>query len=445
MKEKLVIIGNGMSPGRLLEQLVALAPDRYEMTVLNAEPRVNYNRIMLSPVLSGEKEYEDIITHDDDWYAAHRIKLHNGVRVVGIDRQAKTIASAGGLTLAYDRLVIATGSRPFIIPVPGHDLPGVLTYRDLDDVEAMLQACRTGSRAVVIGGGLLGLEAAAGLRARGLHTTVVHLNANLMDRQLDSAAAGLLARQLGERGIELALAANTREILAADGKVSGVLLDDGTQLPADVVVMAVGIRPEYALATAAGLGTEKGILVNDLMQTSDPDIYALGECAQHRGVCYGLVAPLYEMADVLARHLAHGLEPQAGYQGSVTATRLKVTGIDLFSAGDFAEHDGRDQIVLHDGDAGIYKRLVLKDNRIIGAVLYGETLDGPWYFELLERQTDITELRDTLIFGQAYQGGAPLDPTVAVAVSRDETFSQIATAFSSSDAGFIRDEARYDG
>ncbi|MGH1360337.1 MAG: NAD(P)/FAD-dependent oxidoreductase [Burkholderiaceae bacterium] len=415
MKEKLVIIGNGMAPGKLLEELIVLAPERYEVSVFNAEPRVNYNRIMLSPVLSGEKSFQDIITHDDAWYEEHQISLHKGQPVVAIDRDAKTVTSALGLTAAYDKLIIATGSKPFIVPIPGNDLEGVVAYRDLDDVEAMLGACKTGARAVVIGGGLLGLEAAAGLQAQGLQTTVVHLHTTLMDRQLDPAAGQLLEQAIESRGIEVVTGANTQEIVGPD-KVRAVRLDDGTELPADLVVMAVGIRPASALAVASGIETGRGILVNDLMQTSDPAIYALGECAEHRGVCYGLVGPLFEMAEVLAGHLAADQTSAAQYQGSVTATRLKVTGIDLFSAGDFAAGQNRDEIVLQDRQAGVYKRLVLEENRIVGAVLYGDTHDGPWFFDLLRQKSDVSDLRDTLIFGQAYQGGSPLDPTVAVAV-----------------------------
>lgn len=420
MKEKLVIIGNGMAPGKLLEQVLALAPARYQITVFGAEPRVNYNRIMLSPVLAGEKSYEEIITHDDAWYEKHEISLYKGQPIVEIDRESKKVRSAHGLTVGYDKLIIATGSRPFIIPVPGHDLAGVLAYRDLDDVEAMLGACKTGSRAVVIGGGLLGLEAAAGLQAQGLKTTVVHLHSTLMDRQLDTAAGQLLEHAIKARGIEVVTGGNTQEILGAD-RVRAVRLDDGTELAADLVVMAVGIRPETTLAAAAGIQTGRGILVNDLMQTSDSAVYALGECAEHRGICYGLVAPLYEMAEVLAAHLASEQTVDEHYHGSVTATRLKVTGIELFSAGDFADRENREEIVLRDGTAGVYKRLVLEDNRIVGAVLYGDTHDGPWFFDLLREQADVTAMRDTLIFGQAYQGGPPLDPTVAVAALPAET------------------------
>jgi nitrite reductase (NADH) large subunit len=416
-RARLVVIGNGMAPGRMLEKLFEKDASAYDVTIFNAEPRVNYNRLMLSPVLSGEKSYEDIITHDDAWYAANGVTLHKSARIDSIDRAARTVTSATGLTVAYDKLVIATGSSPVIIPLPGHKAEGVLTYRDLDDVEHMLKVARAGGRAVVIGGGLLGLEAAAGLRMQGMEVTVLHLMPTLMERQLDPAAGYLLERAFTERGIDVITKANTREIIEKDGRVAGVLLEDGTRIDASMVVMAVGIRPSGQLAKDAGLATNRGILVDDGMRTSDPDIYALGECNEHRGACYGLVAPLYEMAEVIAANLLGG---NAEYKGSVTATKLKVTGIDLYSAGDFAEGEGREEIVLRDAAAGVYKRLVLENNRIIGIVLYGDTTDGPWFFDLLKRGVDVTEMRDTLVFGQAYQGGSPLDPTAAVAALPDE-------------------------
>lgn len=416
MTENLVIIGNGMAPGRMLEHLFEADPGRYRVTIFNAEPRVNYNRLMLSPVLSGEKSYEDIITHGEDWYASHGVTLHKSSPVTLIDRTARRVVSSNGIVADYDKLVIATGSSPFIPPLPGRELEGVVTYRDLDDVEKMLAACSRGGRAVVLGGGLLGLEAAAGLRLRGMDVTVLHLGPTLMERQLDPAAGYLLERAFADRGIQVVTRASTKEILG-NGRVEAVRLEDGTEFPADLFVMAVGIRPSTGLAKAAGLAVNRGIVVDDQMRTDDPYIFALGECVEHRGACYGLVAPLYEMGEVLARTL---LDQPASYQGSVTSTKLKVTGIDLFSAGDFAEGEDREEIVLRDATAGVYKRLVLKDDRIIGAVLYGETGDGPWFFDMLRKGTDTRPLRDTLIFGQAYQGGAPLDPMAAVAALPDD-------------------------
>lgn len=416
-KQKLVVIGNGMAPGRMLEHLFETNPDAYEVVVFNAEPRVNYNRLMLSPVLSGEKAYEDIITHDDAWYADNEVTLHKGAKVTEIDRKAKTVKSEAGVVQSYDKLVVATGSNPFIIPMPGHDLEGVLVYRDLDDVERMIvEANKPNAKAVVIGGGLLGLEAAAGLHAQGMKVTVLHLMDTLMERQLDTSAGYLLEKSITEMGVDIRTKANSKQIVG-DTSVKGVELEDGTIIDADIVVMAVGIRPSMDLAKASGLNCNRGIVVDDGMCTDDPYIYALGECVEHRGECYGLVAPLYEMAKTLASNL---LEEASEYTGSVTATKLKVTGIDLYSAGDFADAADREEIVLRDPGAGIYKRLVLKDNKIIGAVLYGETSDGPWFFDLLKKGTDVSEMRDTLIFGQAYQGGAALDPMAAVAALPDD-------------------------
>ncbi|KZL22161.1 Nitrite reductase [NAD(P)H] [Pseudovibrio axinellae] len=417
MTKKLIVIGNGMAPGRMLEKLVEADASAYDITIFNAEPRVNYNRLMLSPVLSGEKTYRDIITHDDAWYASHGITLQKGEKITSVDRDAKTVTSAGGITASYDKLVIATGSSPFIIPVEGHELEGVLVYRDLDDVDAMLSAAKSGGRAVVIGGGLLGLEAAAGLKEQGMDVTVLHLMPTLMERQLDEASGHLLEKAFKDRGVDVLTKANTKRILGSSGRVTGVELEDGVIIDAAIVVMAVGIRPSTQLAKAAGLDVKRGIVVADDMRTSDPDIFALGECVEHNGHCYGLVAPLYDMATVISQNLLDG---SALYEGSVTATKLKVTGIDLYSAGDFAQGEGREEIVLRDATAGVYKRLVLQENRIVGAVLYGETSDGPWFFDLLKKGKDVSEMRDTLIFGQAFQGGTPLDPSAAVAALPDD-------------------------
>jgi nitrite reductase (NADH) large subunit len=416
-KQKLVIIGNGMAPGRMLEHLFEQEPDAYEVTIFNAEPRVNYDRIMLSPVLSGEKAYEDIIIHGDGWYIDHGITLYKGHKVTEIDRENKTVTSDQGVTEAYDKLVIATGSNPFIVPVPGHDLAGVLAYRDLDDVTAMMLAAQSREKAVVIGGGLLGLEAAAGLRERGMDVTVVHLMDTLMERQLDPSAGYLLQKELESRDIAVKTGANTKRIIG-DKKVTGLELENGEVIDCSLVVMAVGIRPNVALAQTAELNVERGIVVDSAMRTSDPDILALGECAQVDGRVYGLVAPLYDMAQVAARTLTDDFSKPFKHQD--TATKLKVTGIDLFSVGDFAEGDDRDEIVLRDANAGIYKRVILQDNKIIGTVLYGDTSDGAWFNDLKKKQTDISEMRESLIFGQAYQGGAAMDPMAAVAALPDD-------------------------
>ncbi|MFA5901780.1 MAG: nitrite reductase large subunit NirB, partial [Hyphomicrobium sp.] len=417
MREKLVIIGNGMAPGRMLEHLFENAPRRYEVTIFNAEPRVNYDRIMLSPVLSGEKDYEQIIIHGDGWYIKNGITLYKGHKVVAIDRAAKTVTSDQGVAAEYDKLVIATGSVPFILPVPGNDLPGVLSYRDLDDVNAMLLAAQSRAKAVVIGGGLLGLEAAAGLAARDMDVTVVHLMPTLMERQLDPAAGYMLQRELERRGTKIITKAQTKAVLG-ERRAEGLELQDGRVIPASLIVMAAGIRPNAWLAAQAGLATNRGILVDEGMRTSDPDVYALGECAEVGGHVYGLVAPLYEMARIAAAHLTG--DTTQSFVHNDTPTKLKVTGIDVFSLGDFADGEDRHEIVLRDAAAGVYKRLVLKDNRIIGTVLYGETADGAWFNDLKKKQVDISDMRDTLIFGQAFQGGAPLDPMAAVAALPDD-------------------------
>jgi nitrite reductase (NADH) large subunit len=417
MAERLVIVGNGMAPGRMLEHLLDAAPDRYAVTIFNAEPRVNYDRIMLSPVLSGEKSFEEIVIHGDGWYAANGITLHKGHRIVAIDRDAKTVTSDRGVTAPYDRLVVATGSVPFIIPVPGRDLTGVVSYRDLDDVDAMLAAARSGQKAVVIGGGLLGLEAAAGLKQQGMDVTVLHVMPTLMERQLDPAAGYLLQRAIEARGIRVRTKANTKRIVG-DSRVEGVELDDGTVMPATLVVMAVGIRPNVGLAREAGLTVNRGIVTDERMVTSDPDILAVGECAEVGGMVYGLVAPLYQMAKVAADTLAG--TGAARFLHAETPTKLKVTGIDLYSLGDFADGDDREEIVLRDASAGVYKRLVLKGDRIVGTVLFGETADGAWFADLQRKQADIAAMRDTLIFGQAYQGGASADPLAAVAALADD-------------------------
>ncbi|MCV2866596.1 nitrite reductase large subunit NirB [Albidovulum sediminicola] len=409
MTQKLVVIGAGMASGRVLEHLFEAGAD-YDVTLFNAEPRGNYNRIMLSPVLSGDKTYEEIVTHDHAWYAAHGVACRFSEHVVKIDRDRKIVVGENG-EVAYDKLLIATGSAPFIIPVAGKDLPGVISYRDLDDANAMIGAAAMGGSAVVIGGGLLGLEAAAGLKNRGMDVTVIHLMGHLMERQLDPSAGYLLQRELEQRGIKVHCKGATKAILGHD-RAEAVLLEDGTVYPADLVVMAVGIRPETRLAVDAHLEVARGIVVSDQMVTSDPDVLAVGECVEHDGQLFGLVAPLYDQAKVVARTLQ--AEP-AAFRPVQTATKLKVTGCDLFSAGDFAEAEGREDIVFRDPARGLYKRLVIERDRLIGAVMYGDTADGNWFFGLIKDGTEIEAMRETLIFGPAYQGGAAMDPTAAVA------------------------------
>jgi len=402
-KMKLVMVGNGMAGVRTLEELLKLAPDLYDITVFGAEPHPNYNRILLSPVLAGEQTVDDIVLNPLDWYAENGITLHTGKKVVKIDRAAREVVAEDGTRAEYDRLLLATGSNPFILPVPGADLPGVISFRDIADVEAMIGAASQYRHAVVIGGGLLGLEAANGLMKRGMDVTVVHIAPWLMERQLDEPAARLLQKSLEAKGMKFLLQKQTAELVKGEsGRVAAIKFKDGDSVPADLVVMAVGIRPNTELAESAGLHCNRGIVVNDTMQTFDPRIYSIGECAAHRGIAYGLVAPLFEQAKVCANHLAqYGI---GRYQGSVTSTKLKVTGIDLFSAGDFIGGEGTEAILYSDPIGGVYKKLVIKDNKLVGGVMYGDTVDGAWYFSLLRDGKDVSELRDHLMFGQDHCG-----------------------------------------
>jgi len=417
MTQKLIIIGAGMASGRMLETLYE-AGANWDVTLFNAEPRGTYNRIMLSPVLSGEKTFEEIVTHDAQWYEDHGVTCRFGEKVVAVDKAAKTVTAENGDVLSYDKLVFATGSNPFIIPLPGHDLDGVIAYRDLEDTEAMMAlGDKENASAVVIGGGLLGLEAAAGLHARGVDVTVVHLMGHLMERQLDEAAGYLLRKELVGRGIKVLCSSNSKEILGENGKVRALMLENGTELPCDLLVMAVGIRPSTALGAEAGLAVGRGIHVDDHMVTSDADILAIGECVEHNGAVFGLVAPLYDQAKVAAATL---MGQEAAFVQKDVSTKLKVTGCDLFSAGDFAEGEDREDIVFRDPARGVYKRLVLQNNRIIGAVMYGDTADGNWFFGKIKDGEDVSEMRDTLIFGPAFQGGAAADPLAAVAALPDD-------------------------
>ena len=403
-KLRLVCVGNGMAGMRTLEELLKLAPDLYDITVFGAEPHPNYNRILLSPVLAGEQTLQEIVLNDLGWYQRNGITLHLGKKITAIDRVKRIVHAEDGTSAEYARLLLATGSKPVLLPIPGMTLPGVLTYRYSADTEGMIAATAQYKKAVVIGGGLLGLEAANGLKQRGMDVTVVHLGEWLMERQLDRTAAGLLRRSLEQRGLEFRLATQTRELVAGEsGRVAAVKFGDGSNADADLVVVAVGIRPNIALAEKAGLycspARPGGIVVNDTMQTHDPRIYAVGECASHRGTTYGLVAPLFDMAGVCANHLAfHGI---GRYTGSQLSTRLKVTGIELFSAGDFQGGDGSEDITLSDPLRGIYKKLVIKDDRLVGSVLYGDTADGAYYFSLLREGRKVGELRDRLMFGES--------------------------------------------
>ncbi len=402
-KMKLVVVGNGMAGMRTVEELLKIAPELYDITVFGDEPYPNYNRIMLSPVLANEQTIDDIILNTREWYAEHHITLHTSARINRIDRKSRVVYAEDGTSAEYDRLLLATGSKPFIPSIPGKDLEGVLGYRDIKDTNDMIAAAKIYRHAVVVGGGLLGLEAANGLSIQGMDVTVIHRNEWLLEKQLDKTAGIMLQKSLEAKGLKFHLSTNTEKIIGDEsGRVKGVYFKEGFELPADLLVLAVGIRPNFALAESAGIHCDKGVVVNDTMQTFDPRVYAVGECVAHRGISYGLVAPLFEMAKVCANHLANygiGL-----YKGSVTSTKLKVTGIDLFSAGDFTGDEETEEIVLHDSVGGVYKKLIIKNDKIVGGVLYGDTTDGSWYFQMLRDGKPIHEIRDHLMFGPSAIG-----------------------------------------
>ena len=417
MKENLVLIGNGMAGVRTLEEVLKLEPEKYNITVFGEEPYGNYNRIMLSPVLASEKSIDEIMLNDEQWYSDNNITLHKGIKVSEINRARREVIGEDGTTASYDRLIIATGSTPFMLPIPGADKYGVIGFRDISDVDTMLEASEHYKKAVVIGGGLLGLEAANGLMKQGMDVTVVHLMDRLMERQLDKPAAKMLQKSLHSRGMKFLMEHATEEILG-DDRITGLRFKDGTEIEADLLVMAVGIKPNYSLAQESGLHCERGIVVNDTMQTFDPRIYAIGECVQHRGVAYGLVAPLFEQAKVAANHLAeHGI---GRYEGTVTSTKLKVTGIELFSAGDFCGDEHTEEMVFQDIAGGNYKKLVVRDNKIVGAVLYGDTIDGTWYFQMMKDGTDISDFRNTILFGQHHLGDSGHGDETRVAAMADD-------------------------
>ena len=403
-KSKLVLVGNGMAGVRTLEELLKIAPDLYDITVFGAEPHPNYNRILLSPVLAGEQTLDQIVLNSFDWYKENHITLHAGKKVVQVDRVKRIVRADDGTEAEYDRLLLCTGSNPFMLPIPGADLAGVIAYRDIADTQAMIDATTRFKNAVVIGGGLLGLEAANGLMLRGMNVTVVHVLPTLMERQLDTVAGGLLQKSLEMRGLKFLMGAQTDSLIGGpDGRVTAIKFKDGSVVAADLVVMAVGIRPNTELAEKIRLHVNRGIVVSDTMQTvTDARIYSVGECAAHRGIAYGLVAPLFEQAKVAANHLAQfGI---GRYTGSLTSTKLKVTGIDLFSAGEFQGGEGTEEIVMSDPFGGVYKKLVIKDDKLVGACLYGDTVDGSWYFKLLRDGRSVADIRDKLMFGESNIG-----------------------------------------
>ncbi|MBP9060928.1 MAG: nitrite reductase large subunit NirB [Rhodoferax sp.] len=411
-KLKLVMVGNGMAGVRTLEELLKVAPDLYDITVFGTEPHPNYNRILLSPVLAGEQTLDEIVLNSWDWYKENHITLHAGWTVTSVDRVKRIVhgenAAGEKLSAEYDRLLLCTGSNAFMLPVPGKDLEGVIAYRDIADTEAMIEASQKYKNAVVIGGGLLGLEAANGLMLRGMNVSVVHVMPTLMERQLDTVAGKMLQKSLEDRKLKFLMGAQTQELVGTEldgkgGRVKAIKFKDGTEVAADLVVMAVGIRPNTALAEKIRLHCNKGIVVNDTMQTiTDARIYSVGECAAHRGIAYGLVAPLFEQAKVAANHLAQFGIGQ--YKGSLTSTKLKVTGIDLFSAGEFAGGEGTEELVMSDPYGGVYKKLVIKNDKLVGACLYGDTVDGSWYFKLLREGRSVSDIRDKLMFGESNIG-----------------------------------------
>jgi len=398
MSEPLIVIGNGMAAARLVDELARRALGRYAVAVIGEEPRLAYNRVLLSALLADEVGIDDIELRPARWWRDRGVTLRYGVRATAVDAAARNVTLAGGTRLSFSKLVFATGSQPIKPDIPGMDLPGVLTFRDVDDVNAIAASKAAGTRVVVIGGGLLGLEAAYGLAKAGARVTLLHLMDRLMERQLDHRAALMLQRAVEARGIAVRLQAQTARI-AGNGKVEGVELHDGTTIAADAVVVAVGIRANAALARTAGLEVGRGIVVDDHLETNAAGVHAIGECAEHRGCCYGLVEPAYEQAQLLARRLAG---ERASYPGSVLATNLKVSGVNVFSAGDFLGATAEaEEIVLRDPAAGVYKKLVIAHGRLVGAVLFGDTADGLWYLDLIRTGSPVARLRDDLVFGRA--------------------------------------------
>lgn len=402
-KQELILIGNGMAGMRTIEEILKLEPEKYNITVYGEEAYGNYNRIMLSPVLANEKTLKEVMLNDDDWYQENNIRFEKGKKISQIDRVRKKVIGVDGAEQSYDKLLIATGSNSFMLPLPGADKQGVIGFRDVKDVDAMVEASKKYKKAVVIGGGLLGLEAANGLMKQGMDVSVVHIMDSLMERQLDKTAASMLQKSLEEKGMTFLMSHATEEILG-DERITGLRFKDGTEIEADLLVMAVGIKPNFELAKSAGIHCERGIVVTDTMQTFDPSIYAIGECVQHRGNLYGLVAPLFEQAKVAANHL---VELGYGkYEGTVTSTMLKVTGIALFSAGDFIGNEDTEELLFTDFASGVYKKLIIKDDVIVGACLYGDTIDGSWYFDLIKEGANISSFRDFILFGKHHSEAA---------------------------------------
>jgi nitrite reductase (NADH) large subunit len=397
MSEPLVIVGNGMAAARLVDELAKVALGRYAIAVVGDEPRLAYNRVLLSSVLAGETASHDIELKPAHWWRDRGVTLKYGCVATEIDVGRRELKIANEESIDFSRLILATGSTPLRLNVPGADLAGVHTFRDSRDVDLLLTLAARKKRVVVVGGGLLGLEAAYGLAKAGAPVTLIHLMDRLMERQLDAPAAALLKLLVERKGIEVLLNANTAR-LHGETRVEGVELTDGRRIDVDAVIFAAGIRPNIALAREAGVTVNRGVVVDDHLQTAAPDIFALGECAEHRGICYGLVEPAYEQARVLAQHLAGG---DTAYHGSVVATNLKVSGVGVFSAGDFMGSDGTEAIVLRDIRHGTYKKLVISDGRLTGAVLVGDTADALWYLELIRTRQPIVAIRNRMMFGRS--------------------------------------------
>ncbi len=413
-KKQLVLVGNGMAGVRAIEEILSVAKDEFQITIFGAEPHPNYNRILLSKVLQGDTDIKDITLNDWDWYEENNIQLYTNETVIKVDTENKTVITDSDRIQPYDELILATGSVPFILPIPGADKKGVTAFRDIKDTDTMLAASKQYKKAAVIGGGLLGLEAARGLLNLGMEVSVIHLAPFLMERQLDATAGRLLQNELEKQGMTFLLEKQTEEIVG-DDRVEGLRFKDGTSIEADLVVMAVGIRPNTTLGAESGIPVNRGIIVNDYMQTEIPHIYAVGECAEHRGIAYGLVAPLYEQAKVLAKHIC-GIDTKP-YEGSVLSTQLKVSGVEVFSAGDFNESEEKKAIKVFDEQDGIYKKIVLRGNQIVGAVLFGDSSEGNRLFSMIQKEADISETSKISIL-------QPLDQeagtSITAAMSDDE-------------------------
>jgi nitrite reductase (NADH) large subunit len=425
-RAQLVVVGNGMAGMRAVEELISRAPDRFDIVVIGAEPHPNYNRILLSAVLAGDKTLGEIVVNPRSWYEERAIRLIAGTAAAAIDRRARRVTLADGRAVPYDKLLLATGSKPLAPAIPGVGFGNVRAFRDIADVEALIAAAHSDTRAVVIGGGLLGLEAAWGLKRRGMAVALVHLMPTLMERQLDAAAGALLLRSLDNRGIEFFLNSQAEEIVGTS-RAEAVVLADGRRLAADLVVLAIGIRPNIELARGAALDVNRGILVGDDMATSDPDVYAVGECIEHNGKVFGLVAPIWDQARVCGAQLAGDWTEV--YVPPPIFTSLKITGVDVFSAGALAAADATDEeITLHDASGGLYKKVILRNDRVVGSVLFGSIADGPWYVQLMRDRTDVSAFRDQIIFGRplaerARAGAEQADATPVAAIEAGAAFA----------------------